>query len=89
SEPRRLGITNRHAKPCVHAFDTTGDMSAVNMTYSPSGSIAIFNPSESASCAFAPITTRLWDLAQDMEHRNVLDLTLDIMGLIAHSRTGI
>ncbi|KAF9509561.1 hypothetical protein BS47DRAFT_1349126 [Hydnum rufescens UP504] len=64
-------------------------MSAVNMTYSPSGSIAIFNPSESASCAFAAITPILWDLAQDMAHRDVLDLTLDIMGLIAHSRTGI
>ncbi|KAF9514003.1 hypothetical protein BS47DRAFT_1343660, partial [Hydnum rufescens UP504] len=25
-------------------------------------------------------TPRLWDLAQDMEYRDVLDLTLDIMG---------
>ncbi|KAF9506231.1 hypothetical protein BS47DRAFT_1352974 [Hydnum rufescens UP504] len=64
-------------------------MLTVNMMYSPSGSITIFNPSESASCAFATITPRLWDLAQDMEHRDVLDLTLDIIGLIAHSRTGI
>ncbi|KAF9508373.1 hypothetical protein BS47DRAFT_1350410, partial [Hydnum rufescens UP504] len=37
-----------------------------------------------AGAKFDATTTRLWDLAQDMEHRDVLDLTLDIMGLIAH-----
>ncbi|KAF9508193.1 hypothetical protein BS47DRAFT_1350630, partial [Hydnum rufescens UP504] len=50
-------------KPCVHA---------VAHQLITSISITIFNPSESASCAFTAITTRLWDLMQDMAHRDVL-----------------
>ncbi|KAF9507915.1 hypothetical protein BS47DRAFT_1350948 [Hydnum rufescens UP504] len=82
-----LGITNRHAKPCARAVARQ----LITSTFGAraSSSITIFDPSESASCAFAAITIRLWDLVQDMAHRDVLDLTLDIMGLIAHSRTGI
>ncbi|KAF9504563.1 hypothetical protein BS47DRAFT_1355065, partial [Hydnum rufescens UP504] len=56
-------------------------MSVVNMMYSPSGLITIFNPSESTSCAFTAISTILWDSVQDMAHKDVLDSDVGYHGV--------